>query len=120
MSIRSLQLGAFGEQLACDYLVAKSYVILARNSRIKRTEIDIIARHKDTLVFCEVKTRSSHHHGLPIEAVTRAKLTNMQTAALEWLSFNRVRHGGIRFDVIGILMRPDSSHDLTHLVGVQL
>lgn len=118
MTKASKLLGTRGEQLAEHYLVENGYVILGRNCRVSKKEIDLIARDKNVLVFCEVKTRRSHQHGLPIEAVTAQKLANMQTAALEWLTHHRIRHSGIRFDVIGILLNIEGNCELNHIKGV--
>ena len=51
------ELGKFGEDLACEYLVKKGYKIIDRNFRKPWGELDIITRAPDkTLVFVEVKT----------------------------------------------------------------
>ena len=51
------ELGKFGEDLACGYLVKKGYKILERNFRKPWGELDIISQSPDkTLVFVEVKT----------------------------------------------------------------
>ena len=51
--------GKAGEQLAAHYLKKKGYKILERNYTCPVGEIDIIGRHKKTIVFVEVKTRQS-------------------------------------------------------------
>lgn len=49
-------LGKFGEDLACEYLVNKGYKIIERNFRKPWGEIDIISKSPDkVLVFVEVK-----------------------------------------------------------------
>ncbi len=50
------RLGTRGENAATRLLKAKGYVILARNVRYKRLEIDIVARDGINLCFIEVKT----------------------------------------------------------------
>ena len=61
-------LGIQGEQLACQFLEKKGYVILERNWRHAKHELDIIAQDGKELVILEVKTRSSAKHGEPEEA----------------------------------------------------
>ena len=63
-------IGNQGEKLAQEYLLKKGYKILETNKRFSRyCEIDIIAQDKETLVFCEVKTRRTTICGSPFEAV---------------------------------------------------
>ena len=49
--------GRNAEAIAAWFLRAKGYRILARRVRTHVGEIDLIARHGDTLVFVEVKAR---------------------------------------------------------------
>lgn len=69
-----VQVGNYGEEIACKYLQKLGYRILERNYRIRGGEIDIVAKDKDTLVFVEVKTRWSHEFGLPVESMTPWKI----------------------------------------------
>ena len=55
-------LGDFGESFAADFLLENGYAILERNYKTKAGEIDIIASIGNTLVFVEVKTRSSEKY----------------------------------------------------------
>ena len=75
------QQGAYGEDLACDFLMKHGYKILERNFRIRGGEIDIVAIDKDTLVYVEVKTRSSNYFGRPEESVTPRKIKFLERAA---------------------------------------
>ena len=63
-------LGKYGEELAARYLSKNGLVILERNWRCDLGEIDVIAREKNDLVICEVKTRRTVAFGDPIESVT--------------------------------------------------
>ena len=56
---RHNDLGILGEQLAVEYLIKKGYVILEKNFRFEKHEIDIIAKDKQVLIVVEVKTRST-------------------------------------------------------------
>ena len=47
------------------FLKKKGYEILARNYRIIKAEIDLIAHYQNTLVVVEVKARSSSFFGAP-------------------------------------------------------
>ena len=56
-----------------------------------------------TLVFCEVKTRSSTAYGTPAEAVTRTKQLRIRRLAMRWLDEHDVRPASIRFDVACVI-----------------
>ena len=49
--------GRTGEQIACDFLKEQGYSFVERNHRSRLGEIDIVAEHREYLVFCEVKTQ---------------------------------------------------------------
>jgi putative endonuclease len=75
------KIGKWGEQAAADYLLAKGYQILDKNTRTRAGEIDIIATLEGLTVFVEVKARTSRSFGLPEEALTSRKLKHMRAAA---------------------------------------
>ena len=75
--------GNLGEDAACDALRREGCEILARNFRRPTGEIDVVARDRKTIVFVEVKKRSSTRYGSPAEAVNEAKRRRIvRTAAL--------------------------------------
>lgn len=62
MPTKKSQLGGFGEEKACEYLIKKGYKIIERNFRRPFGEIDIIAKAPDkTLVFVEVKSMTDNN-----------------------------------------------------------
>lgn len=97
-------LGRRGEEAAARYLTSLGFRILERRFRTAAGEIDIVAREADTLVFVEVKARSSVSCGRPAEAVDGRKRARLLRAASLYL----LRHGEqdqpCRFDVVEILM----------------
>lgn len=113
------ELGRIGEDIAAAYLQDLDYEILDRNWRFKRVELDIVARIDSTLVFCEVKTRRSNSHGIPSEAITPAKLQNIRTAALHWLTNHQSKHQGIRFDAISVIHRDGYPTTIGHITGIE-
>ncbi|MBI2598965.1 YraN family protein [Candidatus Curtissbacteria bacterium] len=74
-------IGQIGEEMAAEFLKKQKYKIVERNFRIRGGEIDIIALDGKTLVYIEVKTRTSHQFGLPAESVTPSKLNFLIRAA---------------------------------------
>ena len=87
---RNKALGTYGERIAADHLEALGMVVLARNWTCRFGEIDIVARDGSTLVICEVKTRTSTHHGGPFEAVTGHKAARLRRLAMHWLEVHDV------------------------------
>ena len=72
---------------------------------MREGEIDLVARHDRTLVFCEVKTRRGDRFGTPAEAVTYPKQVRLRRLALKWLAESGERADVLRFDVASV--RPD-------------
>ena len=118
MHLNKSELGKIGEDLAASYLQDLGYEILMRNWRFQRVELDIVALDKSTLVFCEVKTRSSLRHGMPSEAITPLKIQHIRTAALHWLGNHPARHQGMRFDAISIIYCDGNPAKISHLKGI--
>ena len=103
MKNKNILLGQKGELAAVQRLTKLGYTILERNFRTKLGEIDIVAREKGSIVFIEVKTRSSTHYGFPAEAVTAAKRRQIAKAAMMYLSQNNLFNQPARFDVVSVL-----------------
>ena len=103
MTKKRLTLGRKGEELARGFLEKKGVVILEQNFRTRSGEIDLIGREGKTLVFVEVKTRSSRQYGHPLEAVTARKRAQLTRVALEYLSRNALYDQPARFDVVSVL-----------------
>ena len=98
--------GRLGEDLAVRHLRRKGYKIIERNFRTRLGEIDIIARHKDQLVFIEVKARKSVNYGDPKFAVTARKQRKISMVALAYLKQHHDLETSARFDVVTI--QPDA------------
>lgn len=96
-------LGQQGESVAADWYVANGYVVLARNWRCREGELDLVLRKNRTIVFCEVKTRTTDAFGAPSEAVTFDKRRRVRHLAAKWLDESPIRPRQIRFDVASIL-----------------
>jgi putative endonuclease len=89
--------------MAAAWYEARGYRVLARNWRCRAGELDLVLRQGGTVVFCEVKARTSDSFGLPAEAVTRAKQVRIRRLAGRWLQEAKVRGGEVRFDVAAVL-----------------
>lgn len=96
-------LGARAESLVCTHLVARGFSIVARNVRVGRKEIDIVARRGDLLVFCEVRARDRSDFGSPLATIDRAKMRNVREAARIWLLENGAGKMAVRFDAAAVV-----------------
>ncbi len=110
-------LGNRGERIAAAYLTDAGMRVLDRNWRCREGELDIVARDGDALVFCEVKTRRGVGFGHPVEAVTGTKQRRLRTLAQRWLAAHEEHAPELRFDVVGVLVRPTRPAVVTHLRG---
>ena len=81
--------GTKAETQAAAYLERHGFTILDRNWKTKMCEIDIIAQKDSVLYFTEVKYRKDNQHGSGAEAITTAKLRQMQFAAEAWCAAKR-------------------------------
>jgi putative endonuclease len=100
------ELGKKGEEVAVRFLKKKGYKIIQQNYVCEMGEMDIVAREKDTLVFVEVKTRTSMAFGPPQLAVNSTKQMQLSKVALYFLKEKRLEDIKARFDVVAILLRP--------------
>ena len=109
------QLGAIGEKCAAQFLKNKNYKILEMNFSCCYGEIDIIAKDKNSIVFVEVKTRSSTNFGRGMEAVNFYKQQKLKKAALYYINKKTPVFSNIRFDVIDILIQNDQDIEIIHI-----
>src|SRR6266436_2271709 len=104
-----LQRGVRGEKLACRFLRRNGYKILYRNFKGRSgSEIDVVCRDRDTLVFVEVKTRASEDFGRPIAAVDRQKQKRISRGGLNWLRMLDNPDILFRFDVVEVIIAEDA------------
>lgn len=110
-------LGKAGEDEAVRYLLSASYLIIDRNWRGSKGELDIIARSPDDhLAFIEVKTRSSLRFGDPFEAISAEKYRRLYQLAREWISLH-AKAATWQIDVI-LLLKNDVGFELVHHKGL--
>ena len=98
-------LGRRGEDLAHRYLRGAGFIVLARNYRPAggESEVDIVARDGDTLVFVEVKSRSSADFGSPERAIGEEKQKHIVRAARRYAARAGIEWNQVRFDTISIV-----------------
>ena len=112
-------IGKLGEDEACIYLERLGWKILERNYRYSRySEIDIIAKDDHTLVFVEVKARSTTNYGHPFESINSKKKQNIFKAGLAYLKNTKEKYKKYRIDIISVLGRENPQ--IEHLKDVSL
>ena len=105
--------GKWAEDLVARWYEQHGYVIVARNWRCKRGELDVVACKDSVLVVCEVKARASNAFGTPAEAVTPAKQLKVRRATADFRASMRRSNDSlaslvniaraVRFDVACVL-----------------
>lgn len=108
------RIGTEGEALATKFLESNGFLVLERNWKHGRYELDIVARKGPELVVVEVKTRTSGQYGEPEEAVKKGKRGKIIKAANAY-----VRATGselsLRFDIISIILHPGGKPYIHHI-----
>ena len=111
------ELGKIGEDFAATYLEHAGYGIIERDWRQGHRDLDIIARSPDgtTVVFVEVKTRSSDAIVRPEDAVDARKIRNLGRAADAYVK-ERAIWNELRFDLINIVGTAPENFRLEHII----
>ncbi|MGX9986614.1 YraN family protein [Chryseobacterium sp. POL2] len=106
--------GKQAEDAACKFLESYHYEILERNFRFLKAEIDIIAKHKNTLIIVEVKARADNHFINPEDAVNKKKMKLLIMAADEY-SQSIKQDLEVRFDIISVLKTKENKLQIQHI-----
>lgn len=118
MSSRRAEIGAKGEEIVATFLRSQGATILAKNWRIREGEIDLVARLRGTLLFVEVKTRTSPKYGHPLEAIDKEKSLRLQRLALAWISTNDMWGAEFRIDCAAVHLRESLNPVIDYREGV--
>ncbi len=101
---RDAALGRHGEDLAHRYLQKAGYAVVARNYRAGAdSEIDIVARKQDLVIFVEVKSRRTVEYGAPERAIDLKKFKNILRGARAFITRAGMDWSKVRFDVISVV-----------------
>lgn len=92
-------------------LTALGYEILERNFRTRFGELDIVATDRQSLVFCEVRSRVGRDAiAWALESIGPGKQVQLRKMASEWLRLSaaeRPTAHSIRFDAVAVALAPD-------------
>jgi putative endonuclease len=118
------KLGERGESLAAEFLLRHNYRIVCANFKVPigrnrrgvavTGEIDLIAIHDETLVFIEVKTRSSDSFATPETAVDLRKQRQIIRTAKRYRKIFHINNIKFRYDVISIVLRDKKAPQIEH------
>ncbi len=106
-------LGITGEKLAIDYLINKGYIIVEKNYRFQKAEIDVIAKKNNLLICVEVKTRSTAYFGDPQDFVD-AKKIKLLVKAMNYYVESKDLDVEVQFDIIAII-KNDTTTKIEHI-----
>lgn len=110
MNVLNKDIGSYGEDLACEYLLDIKHKILARNFRSKLGEIDIITFFNNMIIFTEVKSRYTNSYGSPMESVTYYKQKQIIKLSSYYILINKLNDYNIRYDVIEIFFNKSNQN----------
>lgn len=86
---------------------ARGWTIVARNARVGRLELDVVARKGGAIAVCEVRARRAGAIVHPAETVDRAKIERVRRATAGFLAKERIAASSVRLDVAAVLAHPD-------------
>lgn len=110
-------IGRWGEDIAARYMAGKGWYIRHRDWRWEHKDIDLVCIDEDdtTLLFVEVKTRTTLLRGNPIDAVDSKKRRNIVEAASAYRRLYKKENRHVRFDIISIIGSPDTNWKIEHI-----
>jgi len=111
------ELFKLGENVAASHLISCGYTVVCRNYRKPCGEIDLIVEKDQRLIFCEVKTRSSHSITDALASVSYTKQKRLTRTALEYINqFPIFANHQFQFDVLVVFYyRSTESFSVHHL-----
>lgn len=126
-SVTTSEIGAFGEQLAQDYLFRRGFRSVCSNFKVPvgrnrkgvliNGEIDLIAYEDDCLCFIEVKTRSSDDFSTPLSAVDLRKQRQIIRTAKRYRKIFHLENVKFRYDAIGIILNQKKAPKIEYFRG---
>jgi len=120
MKAEHIEVGRSGEAVAKQYLQKNGYNIIEENYKTKYSEIDLIARDKNTLVFLEVRAKSGELFGTPEESITRNKVRTLIKNANAYVA-RKGYNKNYRIDVVCVVFRKDKQvRRISHYKNITL
>lgn len=111
--------GVAAEQLAATFLMQHGLKLITQNYHCRFGEIDLIMTDAKTLVFVEVKLRSSNQFGGAAASITPQKQKKMILTAQHYLQTQKLGDVACRFDVILMQSANLAATDLKHIEWIR-
>ncbi|WP_437960066.1 YraN family protein [Sorangium sp. So ce119] len=111
-------LGARAEDAVVAYLAAQGIEVVARNARVGRLEIDVIARDGPVIAIIEVRTRGAGSYVRALDSIDAGKRARVRRAGEQlWRArFSRVRGvERMRFDAASVTFLPNGETKIEHI-----
>ena len=105
--------GREAEKRALDYLTANDYILLRKNYRFRKAEVDLLMQKDDLLICVEVKARSTNFFGAPEQFITSKKI-RLLVGAVDHFIAERQLDLEVRFDIIAFTVK-GSQWELKHI-----
>jgi putative endonuclease len=102
VTVERIRLGKTGEKIALKRLKKLGYKYIEKNYRCSMGEIDLIMKHKEHLIFVEIKTRKGYSTAYAKEAIDKRKIRKISKTALNYMKENDCCDVKSRFDVVAI------------------
>ena len=110
-------IGLQGEHEAARYLRQRGYIIISRRERILNGDIDIVALDKRTVVFVEVRSKTTTERGHPAETIDARKKQRICSLANAYIKQHRLEDYSFRLDVVTVLFTSPPSIQNRWLFG---
>jgi putative endonuclease len=108
-----LSIGHAAEAAVCGYLEQQGYQIVARNLRLGRFELDVVARKRELVVVVEVRTRGPGAWTSGLGSISRLKRERIRRAG-QRLWRERYRNDPsverLRFDAASVVFEGETAH----------
>lgn len=114
---RTSEIGQWGENIVADHLRAEGFMILERNWRSGRYELDIIALRDECIHFVEVKTRSASDWSTGEESIVVSKRRALGRAASAYLAQTGSQRE-FQFDLAVVEFLPGGSHEIRYTESI--
>lgn len=101
--LKHLDIARIGERAVLQKYVENGFDVVETNWRLGTVgEVDVIVKKGQTLVFCEVKSRTSQRFGYPEESITSTKLKRLKALASGWCNLIDCRNLSVRLDAASV------------------
>ena len=114
MGAESHTRGRAAEEAARQALSAAGFAVIESNFRIRGSELDVICRDGDGLVFAEVRARAASEVE-PSATVSASKLGALLRGARAWLARHGQTAADWRFVIVGVTLDPEG-----HPIGTEI